>query len=140
LRQTFYVIVAELRCSGAAVLLSSHALTELEEKTDRVAIMDRGRLIAFGTMARLRAMACLPVRMRIGVREGAPALAAALDGLVLSSCTRNGREVELTCDQEAKMEVVRRVAAFGYDAQDIEIISPTLDELYAHFLEGERPS
>ena len=42
LRQTFYEIIGELRDDGATVLLSSHALTELEERAERVIIMNRG--------------------------------------------------------------------------------------------------
>ena len=36
------------------VLLSSHALSEMEARTDRVAILQRGRLIACGSLADLR--------------------------------------------------------------------------------------
>ena len=49
----------------------------------------------------------------------------------------DGFTVELTCDGDAKMEVVRRAVAFGPAVRDIEIAPPTLDELYARFLNGE---
>ena len=42
LRQSFYEIVEELRARGATVLLSSHVLTEFEERAGRVVIMNRG--------------------------------------------------------------------------------------------------
>src|SRR5579859_627099 len=45
LRQSFYEIVRALRDQGAAVLLSSHALTEIEAQVDRIVIMNRGRKV-----------------------------------------------------------------------------------------------
>ena len=45
LRQSFYGLVRELGEGGATVLLSSHALTEIEERAERVLIMHRGRIV-----------------------------------------------------------------------------------------------
>ena len=45
LRLSFYEIVQDLAQRGATVLLSSHALSELEERAERVIIMDRGRVV-----------------------------------------------------------------------------------------------
>ncbi len=42
LRMSFYQIVQKLRDEGTTVVLSSHALTEIEERADRVIIMNRG--------------------------------------------------------------------------------------------------
>jgi ABC-2 type transport system ATP-binding protein len=41
--------VRELRADGVTVVLTTHLLDEAEELADRVAIIDRGRLIALGT-------------------------------------------------------------------------------------------
>ena len=41
--------VRELRSEGVTIVLSTHLLDEAEELADRVAIVDRGRLIALGT-------------------------------------------------------------------------------------------
>ena len=50
LRQTFYEILNELRDDGATVLISSHALNELEDRAEHVLIMNRGLLVAQGTL------------------------------------------------------------------------------------------
>jgi Cu-processing system ATP-binding protein len=144
LRQHFYAIVSDLRDGGATVLLSSHALTELEGQTDRVAIMDRGRLIALGTIEKLRSIARLPVRMRISVEDRPEEMVQRLNGAALNvpiisginGARMNGFTVDFTCGADSKMEVIRRAAAFGPAVRDIEIFSPTLDELYARFLDG----
>jgi len=41
------------RARGATVLISSHQLSEVERSCDRVAILDRGRLVAEGALAAL---------------------------------------------------------------------------------------
>jgi ABC-2 type transport system ATP-binding protein len=54
--------------AGAAVLLSSHVLSEVERVADRVAIIRSGRLLMLETMAGLREKA----RHTVEVRFGAP--------------------------------------------------------------------
>lgn len=134
LRQVFYEIVQELRTSGVAVLLSSHALTELEGKTDRIIVMNRGVKIADGTLADLRRLADLPVRFRVSGAsvddpQGAVATLASLHP------TRDG--MECVCPAMNKMVVLRCLAATLPPLADIAVIEPTLDELYAHFLRQE---
>src|SRR5690606_4077922 len=63
-RLLFYDIVRELREAGAAILLSTHALAELEGLADRVIVMRKGQKIADGTLSELRRDADLPVRIR----------------------------------------------------------------------------
>ncbi|MGA3057999.1 MAG: ABC transporter ATP-binding protein [Candidatus Limnocylindrales bacterium] len=52
-RQDVRRIIASLRDRGVTVFLNSHLLTEVERVCDRVAIVDRGRVVAELTMAGL---------------------------------------------------------------------------------------
>jgi ABC-2 type transport system ATP-binding protein len=52
-RQVIRQIVRELRDDGVCVLLTTHELDEAEKVADRVAIVDRGRLLAIGTLDEL---------------------------------------------------------------------------------------
>lgn len=130
LRQTFYEILNELRDGGATVLISSHALNELEDRAEHVLVMNRGVLAAQGTLAELRALSQLPIRvvLEVGLVDGAPpawlAGAATMDG---------HRRVVLVPDDMRKMELLRAAAA-DPRISNIEITAPTLDDLYAHFL------
>lgn len=134
LRQVFYEIVQELRTGGVTVLLSSHALTELEGKTDRIIVMNRGIKIADGTLADLRRLADLPVRFRV-TGAGIAALQEAIEPLASLHPTQDG--LECVCPATDKMAVLRRLAAMHPPLADIAVIEPTLDELYAHFLRQE---
>ncbi|HOZ34910.1 MAG TPA: ABC transporter ATP-binding protein, partial [Tabrizicola sp.] len=60
-RREFYALLDDLAAQGASILLSSHALTEVEARTDRIVILSRGLLVAEGSLADLRRRADLPV-------------------------------------------------------------------------------
>lgn len=52
-RQVVRQIVADLRTSGVAVVVTTHDLEEAEKTADRVVIIDRGRVVASGTPVEL---------------------------------------------------------------------------------------
>jgi ABC-2 type transport system ATP-binding protein len=58
-------IVADLRDAGAAILLTSHDLTDVERLADRICILDGGRIVASGTPAELRSG--VTPRLRFGL-------------------------------------------------------------------------
>ncbi|APO48880.1 ABC transporter ATP-binding protein [Bradyrhizobium diazoefficiens] len=133
LRQTFYEILNELRDDGATVLISSHALNELEDRAEHVLIMNRGLLAAQGTLSELRSISQLPIRVSVDFAPGAGVPAAWMNGA--SVATPRGRML-LVPDEARKMDVLR-AAARDPGVINIEIAAPTLDELYAHFLNSQ---
>ncbi len=50
-------LIRQLKAKGKTVLITSHLLSQIEEVCDRVAILDRGRLLVSGTVAELAAPA-----------------------------------------------------------------------------------
>jgi ABC-2 type transport system ATP-binding protein len=61
-RATTWTLIRELRDRGATILLTTHAMQEAEELCDRVGIVHRGRLVAYGTPADLTTSAAADVR------------------------------------------------------------------------------
>ena len=137
LRQSFYETVEELRGRGATVLLSSHALTELEERAGRVIIMNRGVKVADGTLDELRRIARLPTKIRLRVTERGLANMPEWLGPVDTWRRVNGRTVEIDASPEGKIELLRRATDESAPVEDLDIVPPTLDQLYAHFLRSE---
>ena len=133
-RWEFYALVEELTAAGGAVLLSSHALTELEARTDRIAILRAGRLVADDTLTNLRRIARLPTRLRVAARRDEAAVVVSTIG----GTPINGHAVELTCDAEEKVEHLAAIAAIRHLIDDVEVIPPGLDDLYRHFSQGPR--
>ncbi|WP_372886276.1 ABC transporter ATP-binding protein [Shimia sp.] len=127
-RQDLYAIIDELAASGCAVLIASHALTEVEARTDRIAIMRRGHLVADDTLEGLSARAGLKTRLRVRATQNADLIASQVGGTRI-----NGASVEIYCAAEDKMTELRRIAELGEAVADIDITPPRLDDLYRHF-------
>ncbi|HRO11781.1 ABC transporter ATP-binding protein [Amaricoccus sp.] len=132
LRREFYAIVAARAAEGATVLLASHALTELEGRADRVVIVNRGAKIADGTLADLRAIARLPVQIRIRP-------AAGFAGPMSSSGWQRLPDGSLEAEVEpaGKLPLLAQLLADPGAVTDLTVTEPTLDDLYAHFLQRE---
>jgi Cu-processing system ATP-binding protein len=134
LRQSFYEIVEELRGRGATVLLSSHALTELEERAGRVVIMNRGIKVADGTLDQLVASpgyrpasaSRSPTPDSLTCRTGSVPWRDGGGSTAIWSRSMPRRRGRSRCCGGATDE--------GAPVEDIDVVPPTLDELYAHFL------
>lgn len=133
LRRTFFDFVDDLKRAGTTVILSSHVLTELEMRTDRIAILRQARLVACDTLDGLRRKAGLPVRIRLKAPpEHADSLARAA-GPGSRVTFVNGRTVELAVEAEDKMAAVRSLSAGANGVEDLDILPPSLEEIYAVF-------
>jgi Cu-processing system ATP-binding protein len=139
LRQHFYRILDEQREAGTTALLSSHALTEIEGRTDRIAIVKGGSLLVCGTLDELRARASLPVHIRLSVESGTAGTVAERIGNGIRFSKVNDHTVDLHCLNGDKMAVVRRIAELGQRVHDVDILPPRLDQVYAHFAGEEEP-
>ncbi len=133
LRRWFYRLMDDMRSEGVTIVLSTHALAEIEAHTDRVAILKEGKLAAYGTLEALSAKAGLPVQIRMTVPHGRAAdLADRLGGGVTLHRV-NDETVDLTCPGADKMITLRRITALGDRVLDVDIRSPRLEEIYRHF-------
>lgn len=127
-RRDFYALLDGLAAEGASILLSSHALTEVEARTDRILILSRGVMVATGTLADLRARAALPLVIQITPAPGGEAaLAAALPQ------AERGPVWSLSCPQGDKLATLARITALGAAVADVEVLPPSLEDIYSHF-------
>lgn len=124
LRQEFYAILRELCTNGATVLLSSHALAELEGEVDRIVMMSQGRKVADGDLAQLRRLAGIAPRLRVCLATASPAVRPGWHPL-------GGGMLECSCAEE---QIMPLLCALPAEASSIEIHRPSLDEIYAEFL------
>lgn len=128
-RRDFYALLDDLAAGGTAILLSSHALTEVEARTDRILILSGGRLMAQGTLSDLRRKAALPVAISVAPAAGQrDALAQALP---MAWANGDGR-LHLDCAQDDKLAVLARITGLPQVA-DLEVIPPSLEDIYSHF-------
>ncbi|MBV7483249.1 ABC transporter ATP-binding protein [Bordetella sp. BOR01] len=133
-RLMFYEIVRELRSTGTTVLLSTHALAEIANHVDRVIVMKHGHKIADGTLAQLRQSIGVPVRIVLTLAQPVPATALPAPWQHLGPA-----RFERLCPETDKVGVIRDLGNIGLPIADIDIHTPSLDEIYAHLLERKTP-
>ena len=132
LRQSFYEIIRHLRRDGAMVLLSSHALAELEGQVDRVVVMNQGQKVADGSLSDLRALAAIRPRIRVRLPQAPRAVVNGADAWA-SWVSVSDDVMELSCDEA---DITTALSGLPSSAQDVEILRPSLDDLYAAFQKG----
>ena len=117
-----------------AVLLTTHYLDEADRLCDRLAIVDRGRVVAEGTPAELKAAirgdrVTLEVEQRT---EEAAAVLAPLDGVL--DVVPNGREVvaRVLHGATAIPQLVTVLERAGITVQSVALHRPSLDDVYLH--------
>jgi len=126
-----------LRGSGATVLVSTHALAEVENRVDRVAVMHRGNLLAAGTLEDLRQGVVPDVGLRVRVRNcETERLPAALPPGI--RCTdRTEDTLMLGVPAADKMAALRALASLGESVEDIRTVTPGLEDLYRRLVQQE---
>ncbi len=133
-RQDLYAIIDELAAQGTAVLIASHALTEVEARTDRIAILRKGIKVADNTLSALSAEADLPTHLRITAHsDQIDQLAQQVGGKRI-----NGASFEIACSADQKMDELRRIAALGDAIVDISMTPPRLEDLYRYYSREDR--
>jgi len=126
-RREFYALLDRLAAGGTAILLSSHALSELEARTDRIVILARGRKVAEGTLGELRAAAALPLTATLRPCPGAEAALAAR----FPEAVVEGARLSFPCAPGDKLATLERIAAARDLVADFDLAAPSLDDLYS---------
>jgi ABC-2 type transport system ATP-binding protein len=119
-------LVRALKERGITVFLNSHLLTEVEQVCDRVGIVDRGRLVAIGTLDELLAESV--VRIRVGRLDAETRSALALFG----SIAEEGEWLVMRgLTPERVPELVARLVAGGAAVYAVEPMRESLEERFA---------
>jgi ABC-2 type transport system ATP-binding protein len=135
-------VVSELRDRGACVVLTTHELEEAQKVADRVVIIDRGRVVAEGTVAELAQAAGMPeVRWRSSPGLDTADLARALGGPVIEGSPGSYRAT--TSEGAAAVATIAGwLAGRNLPMEDVRTGPPPLEELYRRLVshpEAGRP-
>jgi ABC-2 type transport system ATP-binding protein len=119
----------ELRDQGRTVLFSTHQMELAEAMCESVAIIDRGRVVAQGTVRELKRASGRRL-VRIGV-DGTAGLGwlAGLDGVAVTSRGVERTELELTNGIEPDA-VLAAALAGGVRINHFELAEPSLEALF----------
>ena len=130
-------LLRELRALGKTIVISSHILPELEELCTSVAIVDRGRVLASGTVADIEARLRRGTVIRVSVLgdadavTGAIAFFAAQPGIAQVEQIPDGRlELALRGEAELSAQVLAQAIAAGHRIASFAPASSDLEELF----------
>ena len=117
--------------SGAAILLSSHVLREVEQVADRVVMLRRGKVVAATTLRALGLAAPHDVQVEIDDPTSRSRLSriAGLRGLTVS-----GSRISFTVPTESLDTLLNALAK--EPVRDVSIMPADLETLFRHFYEG----
>jgi len=114
-RQRIWEMLESLRRDGASLLLTTHQLDEAQQICDRIVVIDRGKVIADGTLDEL-------VRKTIGSRRQV-AITLSTGETVRSAVSDIGEDLS---------KMLSEAKSSGHTVTDVYIESPTLQAVFIH--------
>ncbi|OEU88346.1 ABC transporter ATP-binding protein [Streptomyces abyssalis] len=116
---------------GATVVLVTHNVMEAETVLDRVAVLDRGRVIACDTPGGLKAMVGGDVRLDLVWRDRAPLDVPQVAALAAHATVSGRRWTLRLAPEEARAAVDAVTAGRAFAAlDDFSLATPSLEDVY----------
>jgi ABC-2 type transport system ATP-binding protein len=132
-RLALWDTIEGLVSGGATVLLTTQYLDEADRLADQIAVIDHGRVIAEGTPAQLKSD-CGGERLEVRLADASqgPQAVAALAVLAAGNASLEDSTVRVPLRERkgALAEAVRRLDAVGVAADDLAVVSPTLNDVF----------
>ena len=129
--------IKDLNTQGMTVLYTTHYMEEAEELSNRVGIVDHGKLIALGTQKELTQMVGQLEALRLHIPEGQDTtpLVDSLHSLPeVKQVTVADHEIVLIVPdaQEALSPVFRQADKLGFKIRSVDIEEPNLEAVFLH--------
>jgi ABC-2 type transport system ATP-binding protein len=136
-RRRFWELIQSMTDEGRTVLVSTHYMEEAEY-CHRLALMNRGRLIALDTPSGVRNRLQQPL-LELTVSDATGAVEALKDTPGVREAGIFGRNVHLIVDDgdTVKREIATRLQQKDIDLQQIEEIPPSLEDVFIALVRAE---
>lgn len=125
-RQMVLALVRECVARGAAVILSTHLMDQVEALCEHAILINRGKTLLSGTIREMRA-----TYAEVGVSIETDANLDAFPGVA----SREGNRIQLTPGVQPE-ELLASVLATGAAVHRFERLRPTLDEVFVRAVRG----
>lgn len=136
-RANFWKLIREFAARGTTVLVSTHYMDEAGQ-CDRLALMNRGRLIALDTPAALRQAMADPI-LAVATADAPAAVPLLRDLPGVRDVTMFGRVLHAVVEREAeaRQAISGRLNRAGIPWSAIERIEPSLEDVFAELIRRE---
>ncbi|HEX7023331.1 MAG TPA: ATP-binding cassette domain-containing protein [Gemmatimonadales bacterium] len=132
-RLALWDVLLSLHSQGRTIIMTTHYMEEADRLCQRLAIIDRGRLLALDSPAGLKARAPGGTLIQVtldGEASGAVAAVASLPGVARVSARGNELSAYAERGGEAIPGMLRAVEQMGRAALDIRLSPPSLETLF----------
>jgi ABC-2 type transport system ATP-binding protein len=130
-RRELHREIARMKHDGHTVLLTTHAMDEAERLCDRIAIIDRGRIVASGTPRDLIARSARLQQVSLIASAPLPdAIAASIPGA--TQVVTAGTELRFQCEDgtRALAALTSALAAHGLDVVELHVRKASLEDVF----------
>ena len=123
--------IKELNEKGVTIFLSSHILSEVQELSDRVAIINRGKIVVVDSVEELSKKLDIQPKLRIELqRPSSRILSLVKEIKSVKDAKLDGNVLEVTCPPSAKLAIINAVEQAGGKIIDFKTVEPTLEEIF----------
>ncbi len=133
-RLALWGTLRELNAAGQTILLTTHYMEEADQLCGRVAIMDRGRILALDTPAALKqqvdADTIVTVTASGDPAELARVLTEGIEGVTRTRPIEGGIELHVKGKDRLLPKVVAVADGAGYPVLDLSVTEPTLETVF----------
>jgi ABC-2 type transport system ATP-binding protein len=139
-RIEFRALLKELRSMGKTILISSHILTELSDICTSVAILEKGKVVASGSIDSIKKALQPGLAFRLEVLGGPEAARKALEGQLNVSCVTVEGDLlrfQFSAPREEVAELVRSLVAKGVAITGLQEEKTDLEGLFMRLTKGE---
>jgi ABC-2 type transport system ATP-binding protein len=133
-------LLRELGAMGKTIVLSSHILAELAELCDSVGIIEKGKLVAGGSMEEVHRHALQSRTLRLKVLsdvQQAQTILQSQPGVGEIYPTNGSLEVEFNGDDSAAADVLTALVANGVRLASFNEVVSDLEEVFLRLTKGE---
>ena len=133
-RLALWEILGRLHDDGQTIMLLTHYMEEADQLCNRVAIMDRGKILALDTPAGLKQSVGVDTIVSVKAGGDTEGLAAHLEreveGVTKTRLTEAGLELHVKGPDRIVPRVVAAADDGGYDLVDLSVMEPTLETVF----------
>jgi len=136
-KREFWELIKSLQENGKTVLLSTHDMYEADELCDRVAIMDKGKIVALDKPQMLKEKFGGEALINIKMKE--PLTKEGLTFFEKYNVTLKDEEIQIFTKNPWKImpEITKKLISKGLLTEKIEVAEPTLEDVFVK-LTGRR--
>lgn len=125
--------VLKLRDEGATIIYTSHYMQEIDDICDRIAIIDKGNIIAEGTSEELKNLVGDKRNLNVTIKkeiDGLEEKMLEITGVEKVVCSENQYKISTLKNSNLLTKVIETILTNGGEINNIENSQPTLENVF----------